>query len=200
MPVDEEIEDEEEESEDEPERTHSIVPKRVVSRASSASSGGSARSSGKGSLMSIIAKLKKVHPAYWVLGLGGAALAVDYFVEGDQSVASSLYRGVFGSGRSGGGGGGGSGGGVRAQMGIPGGRVMPIPAMGYPQPEYYPAYPYHAPYDAYAAYHHGHRYPGYPGFGHWGMRRQTMGHGGMGRHEGMNHFGHAHVRGEYSWE
>lgn len=49
--------------------------------------------------MSILAKLKNMPTAYWVVGLGGAALGIDYFVEGDRSVVSSLYRGVFGGGR-----------------------------------------------------------------------------------------------------
>lgn len=47
--------------------------------------------------MSILSRMKNAPTAYWVVGLGGAALAVDYLVEGHRSVLSSLYRGVFGS-------------------------------------------------------------------------------------------------------
>src|SRR5271156_2448379 len=50
--------------------------------------------------MSFLAKLKNAPTAYWVVGLGGAALAVDYLVEGHQSVLSSIYRGVFGHGHA----------------------------------------------------------------------------------------------------
>jgi hypothetical protein len=47
--------------------------------------------------MSLVTKLKSVPIHYWILGLGGGALAVDYFVEGQRSVVSSVWRGIFGS-------------------------------------------------------------------------------------------------------
>jgi hypothetical protein len=140
---------------------------------------------GKGHIMSIMAKLKKVHPAYWVLGLGGAALAVDYFVEGDQSVAASLYRGIFGAS----GHGHGHADAQHPAASHPTSAALPVaspasaaPAMAmqsalYGYPNYYPAYPYH--------YGHFDRH----GFGHE--------HGGHGGHGGEHH---AHVRGGYSWE
>ncbi|HTR02657.1 MAG TPA: hypothetical protein VMN82_05625, partial [Thermoanaerobaculia bacterium] len=49
--------------------------------------------------MSITERLKKMPTSYWVVGLGAAALGVDYLVEGESSIASSIWRGVTG-GRS----------------------------------------------------------------------------------------------------
>jgi hypothetical protein len=140
----------------------------------------------KGSLVDDFMKsVKKMHPAYWVLGLGGAALAIDYFMEGDKSVASSLYRGIFG-GKAGSG----EGGDGAAQL-HPFARVAPMvmPGSSYAVP-YYPAFPpsiYAAP-----------RYPGYaPGFG----GRPGFGYGRMGGlGYGYGGHGHAHVRGEFPWE
>ncbi len=140
----------------------------------------------KGSLVDDFLKsAKKVHPVYWVLGLGGAALAIDYFMEGDKSVVSSLYRGIFGdklaSGESG-------EGAARPRPIVQ--MVVPTAGTSYAVP-YYPAFPppvYAAP-----------RYPGYgsPGFGGrpgygYGGRMGGMGHGGRG--------GHAGVRGQFPWE
>ena len=143
----------------------------------------------KGSLVDDFMKsVKKMHPAYWVLGLGGAALAIDYFMEGDKSVASSLYRGIFGGKAASGEG---NDGAAQlhpftrlASVAIPGASYGPSYAV-----PYYPAFPpsiYAAP-----------RYPGYapgfsgrPGFG-YGGRMGGMGYGGHG---------HAHVRGEFPWE
>lgn len=91
--------------------------------------------------MSIIAKMK-AHPALSIAGLGVVALGVDYFVEGDKSIAASLYRGIFGGGGD----------------GEPGGRGLPphkIVPRGMPEapshvapvleyiPGYYPAFPAH---------------------------------------------------------
>jgi hypothetical protein len=46
--------------------------------------------------MSLMAKLKALPTSYWVLGLGSAALGVDYLVEGQNSIASAIWRGVTG--------------------------------------------------------------------------------------------------------
>jgi hypothetical protein len=132
---------------------------------------------------------KKVHPVYWVLGLGGAALAIDYFMEGDKSVASSLYRGLFG-GKADAGEGGGNGASRPIARAVP---MTAIPGASYAAP-YYPAFPppmYAAPrYPGYApGYAPG--YGGRPGFGYGG--RGGMGYGGHGGHGG-------HVRGQFPWE
>ena len=59
-----------------------------------------ARGKSGGSLFaSVLARVKAAPAAYWVLGLGASALAVDYFIEGDNSIASSMYRGIFGPSR-----------------------------------------------------------------------------------------------------
>lgn len=132
-------------------------------------------------LMSIVAKLKKVKPVYWVLGLGGAALAVDYLVEGERSIAMSLYRGVFGG--HGGHGGQGSHGGIRHT--VPAARsVSPVATMPsvLQMPTYYPAYP--ASYYAWNGYPFGARYSH---FGH--------GFGGHADHHGAwREHGHRGVR------
>ncbi|HYB23849.1 MAG TPA: hypothetical protein VED41_08635 [Solirubrobacteraceae bacterium] len=46
--------------------------------------------------MSIMQKLKSMPTSYWVVGLGAAALGVDYLVEGESSIVSSIWRGVAG--------------------------------------------------------------------------------------------------------
>jgi hypothetical protein len=109
--------------------------------------------------MSILAKLKNMPTAYWVVGLGGAALGIDYFVEGERSVVSSLYRGVFG----------GRGEGTapqRRSLGAarPGVPAL-VPAMGAPR-VYYTAIPPFYPY----RHHHPSRF-GFRGshpHPHWG--------------------------------
>lgn len=175
--------------------------------------------SGKGHFMSsIVAKLKKMPPAYWVLGLGGAALVADYFMEGDRSVASSLYRGIFshaswgggqGYGEEGADDGGGGGYNPALSSGSPeGGMYDPsmissaLP-MGFDEPMYYPAYPYRASPGSYRGYYRGPSRGGAHSFG------QGRGHGHAAEHSlpsahhathatpGMSH---AHVRGGYGWE
>jgi hypothetical protein len=46
--------------------------------------------------MSIMQKLKSMPTSYWVVGLGTAALGVDYLVEGESSIVSSIWRGITG--------------------------------------------------------------------------------------------------------
>jgi hypothetical protein len=46
--------------------------------------------------MSIMSKLKSMPTSYWVVGVGAAALGVDYLVEGEASIVSSIWRGVTG--------------------------------------------------------------------------------------------------------
>lgn len=125
--------------------------------------------------MSILAKLKNMPTAYWVVGLGGAALGIDYFVEGDRSVVSSLYRGVFGGRAEG------------ALEGRPLGAVRPgthpgglafVPAMGAPR-VYYTAIPPFYPYRHYhpsrfgfrGPYSHPHGGGPRPHHGHYGWER-----------------------------
>lgn len=49
--------------------------------------------------MSIMSKLKSMPTSYWVVGLSAAALGVDYLVEGEGSIVSSIWRGVKGGDR-----------------------------------------------------------------------------------------------------
>jgi|SRR5271170_2536182 len=136
--------------------------------------------------MSIIDKMKKAHPAYWVLGLGGAALAIDYFVEKDRSVASSIYRKFFR----------GAGGGMDADEGEEGARsfyrrapgVSVIPGSLYQTSRvYYPAYPSVHP------HHHWMRRGPIFDQGHdWFGSHHGRGYGSHGREYGA--FGHNHVR------
>lgn len=119
--------------------------------------------------MSIIDKMKKAHPVYWVLGLGGAALAIDYYVEKDRSVASSIYRKFFGGAGRREEGGGGRPMLHRRAVPMPGATVMPSPFYQTSQ-IYYPAYPPVHPYR-----HWMHRGPLFDrGFGH------GFGHHGRG--------------------
>lgn len=130
--------------------------------------------------MSILEKMKKAHPAYWVLGLGGVALAIDYYVEKDRSVASSAYRKFFGSkGQRNDGGSG------RGVLSLDGAAVMPSSIYRTTQ-VYYPTIS--------PAHPHRHwmlREPffghGYGSFGHHGHE------GRFGRHE-YGAFGRNHVR------
>jgi hypothetical protein len=137
--------------------------------------------------MSILEKMKKAHPAYWVLGLGGVALAIDYYVERDRSVASSAYRKLTSSrgslrqrGDTGGG-----GGGV-----LPLGSAAVMPSSIYRTTQvYYPALPPTHPH-----HHWMLREPffgrGYGGRGHFGYHGRE---GGFGRRE-YGGFGRNHVR------
>ena len=129
--------------------------------------------------MSIIAKMK-AHPVISIAGLGTLALGVDYFVEGDKSIAASLYRGIFGGG---GGAGGERGDGLPAHKTVP--RGMPdAPAQVAPVLEYIPGY-----YPAFPAHYHP----------HWGPHESPYGdhearhiHGEMVR---RSHEGHGWGRG-----
>lgn len=121
--------------------------------------------------MSIIDKMKKAHPAYWVLGLGGAALAIDYYVERDRSVASSIYRKFFGGGGRGEGGGGRGTLHGRAAPVMPGSAIMPGPLYQTSR-VYYPAYPPVHPYH------------------HWMHRGLPFGHGRGFEHGGLGGYGH----------
>jgi len=187
--TDDEFEDDEDELEAKP------------SRGRTKSSGAFSASSGKGHFMSIVAKLKKMPPVYWVLGLGGAALAVDYFVEGEQSVASSLYRGIFGHGEGTSHGRGSAHAGPlgRSPASMAPGGMLPspdgmLPSAGGMESFYYPAYPYRAPYDAYGPLH---------GYGHRRFAHSFRHGGAMHGHAGALHgrSGHtSHVRGGYDWE
>lgn len=183
------IKDDEDDFEDDAEVPEEALKHSRVSRSFGA------RKGGKGHLMSIMAKLKKVHPAVWIAGLGGAALVVDYFVEGEASVASSLYRGIFGGhGGRGAHGGRGGGGGLASSSAQPSLAsampaalpVLPTQVAPYGYPIYYSAYPYQHSYDR-------------RGFGHGG-------HGGYGGHDGHEghgahgHFGHGVRGGGYPWE
>lgn len=57
------------------------------------------KAAGGGFFSSMIARAKAAPAPYWVVGLGAGALAVDYFIEGPNSIASSIYRGIFGPSR-----------------------------------------------------------------------------------------------------
>jgi hypothetical protein len=154
-------------------------PARHVGRTSS-SFGSRSHSRGSHKLMSIVAKLKKVKPVYWVVGLGGAALAVDYLVEGERSIVSSLYHGIFGhgGGSGGGDGGGGRGGGGRGpQPGGGGGAVLPSVSM-----PLYPAYPaaYYALYPFGGHFGHDFGHPFAHGLVHGAVSHGGMTHGGRG--------------------
>ncbi len=122
--------------------------------------------------MSILDKMKKAHPAYWVLGLGGVALAIDYYVERDRSVASSIYRKLSGSKQ---------GAYMDAGDGGGGGAAVMMPSSLYRTTQvYYPAFPPVHP----------HR--------HWMLRDPFFGHGrGHGTsfvHREYGAFGRNHVR------
>jgi hypothetical protein len=106
--------------------------------------------------MSIMAKLK-AHPYLSILGLGAAALGVDYAVEGDKSIVSSLFRGVFGGGggKDGGGKGGAHGGHPQVPAGMPQAPAQVAPVMEY-LPGYYPAFPAH--YHPHWGHGRGHRF------------------------------------------
>jgi hypothetical protein len=60
---------------------------------------GRGKAAGAGFFSSLIARAKAAPAPYWVVGLGAGALAVDYFIEGPNSIASSIYRGIFGPSR-----------------------------------------------------------------------------------------------------
>lgn len=124
--------------------------------------------------MSFLDKMK-AHPVLSIAGLGAAALAVDYVVEGDKSVAVSLYRGIFGGGEGGEGHGRG--------RGLPPHKIVPkgmpeapghvAPVLEY-LPNYYPAFPahYHPHWGPHEHIHSEmvrHRHWGHEGWG-WGGR------------------------------
>jgi len=117
--------------------------------------------------MSIIAKMK-AHPVLSIAGLGVLALGVDYFVEGDKSIASSLYRGIFGGGS----------GGERGGRGLPPHKMVPggmpaAPAQVQPVLEYLPGY-----YPAFPAHYHPHWGRGYEHrFGGRGIAARDWGRG-----------------------
>lgn len=142
--------------------------------------------------MSILEKMKKAHPAYWVLGLGGAALAIDYYVERDRSVVSSIYRKVFSPKR-----------GVASRYGdedgsgaalSPGAAAAVMPGSLYRTTQvYYPAFPpvhphrhwmLREPFTSSPLFEHGY---GHGYFGHHGHE------GGFGHRE-YGAFGRNHVR------
>lgn len=171
--------------EDDVEEADEELPSRQDLRASLRGSTAGTRQSHRGNpLMSIVAKLKKVKPVYWVLGLGGAALGVDYLMEGERSIVMSLYRGVFGHGH----GGSGSGGGGKGRHALPGGggggvapALAPIGTVIAPQtPAYYPAYP--------ASFYTS--WNGYPFDAHARHMSHPWGHA----HEMLRHFGHGSGR------
>jgi hypothetical protein len=123
--------------------------------------------------MSILAKMK-AHPVLSIAGLGVAALGVDYFVEGDKSIAASFYRSIFGSG-----------GGEHGKRGLAPHKVVPrgmpeAPAQVAPVLEYLPGY-----YPAFPAHYHP----------HWGHHARGF-HGEMIRrgHYGRD-WGHEGGRG-----
>lgn len=122
--------------------------------------------------MSIIAKMK-AHPVLSIAGLGVAALGVDYFVEGEKSIAASLYRGIFGGSAEQGG------------RELPPHKFVPkgmpeAPAHVSPVLEYIPGY-----YPAFPAHYHP----------HWGPYEHI--HGEMMRHHrwGGHHGGARGYRG-----
>ena len=165
-----------------------------------------ARGSRSGFLSGLLAKAKRLPAPYWIAGLGGGALLVDYLVEGEDSIASSLYRGIFGGeergeGRRGG------------RRGLPAGRqeALPIitqpttvpagvPGLDYyvvPVPYYHPGryFRAHEPYRPNARFlrareWHPDMHPGY-----WGGRH--LGHPGHPGHPGYAHPG---PRVGYDWE
>jgi hypothetical protein len=122
--------------------------------------------------MSIVDKLKKMHPAYWVLGLGGVALGIDYYVERNKSVASSVYR--------------------KLSSGTPGARdgqsflqqrtVLQTRLPRQSPPVYYSAFPPGHP--------HRHRY-------HWMLERPLFGRGY--RHEWIGRGLHGHLGHHGRW-
>jgi hypothetical protein len=153
---------------------------------------------------SVIARVKSAPAPYWVVGLGASALAVDYFVEGRDSIVSSLYHAVFGKkvehGRG------------HASLPLPHGAVAPAPpfhgaaapahfgplpahlaeaspygAPGVFQPELFaPYYAPPAPYYAATAplYPARRQWPGIHHYGqphHGGHHHGRGGHGGHGR-------------------
>lgn len=149
--------------------------------------------------MSIIDKLKRAHPAYWVLGLGGVALAIDYYVERDKSVASSIYRKLSGSAASGGGDSKGRASSYGRVAPMPGAAVMLPGALYQTSQVYYPAFPSVHPYRHWMRrgpiFDHGfERSLGHDRFGRE-YEHEFGGHGrehGYGREYGA--FGRNHVR------
>jgi hypothetical protein len=141
--------------------------------------------------MSIIDKLKNAHPAYWVIGLGGVALAIDYYVERDRSVASSIYRKLSGAEKNKEGERQGT---LRRRVSTPQAAVMLPGSLYQTSRVYYPAFPSVHPYR-----HWMHGEPIFErgfehGFGHedWFGRRHEHDLGRHGREYGS--FGHNHAR------
>jgi hypothetical protein len=118
--------------------------------------------------MSIVDKMKK-HPALSAVGLGGGALAIDYLVRGDRSLASSFLRSLAGGGtapsreapqRA-----------ARPTRGVvPGATLLPA-MMGYSRRFYYPAYPPSYYWGRWGAHPHEHW------FGHGHEHGRGFGHG-----------------------
>jgi hypothetical protein len=46
--------------------------------------------------MSVMDKIKKIPAPYLIMGVGGVVLVADYFIEGPDSIASAIGRGIFG--------------------------------------------------------------------------------------------------------
>lgn len=163
---------------------------------------------------SLVQKAKNAPAHYWVIGLGVSALAVDYLVEGENSLAAAAYRGVFGGGHEeqgphahyphagriaqrgsqaapGGGAGGGQGFGAPGlqaygpAMGSMG--LMGLTRYGYPAPS--PQY-FQARAPIYPTPHHQF------GHGHFGPGFHSHGGGRGFGHEGHGH----HLAGGYTWE
>jgi hypothetical protein len=153
-----------------------------------------------GFLSGLLAKAKRLPAPYWVAGLGGGALLVDYLVEGEDSIASSLYRGIFGGGHEEERGGGRRGGQRTARAPMGGQRALPVitqpttvpagvPGLDYyvvPVPYYHPdryfrAHEPERPHARFARAHEWHpdMHPGYwggqhlghPGYAHPGYAR-----------------------------
>lgn len=82
--------------EDIPDAPVSEEPLPRSSRGGRGMRGARGKAAGGGFFASMLARAKAAPAPYWVLGLGAGALAVDYFIEGPNSIASSIYRGIFG--------------------------------------------------------------------------------------------------------
>ena len=150
--------------------------------------------------MSIMSKLKSMPTSYWVAGLGAAALGVDYLIEGEGSIVSSIWRGVTGGHRS-------------ESPAIPGphpGATHSLPAPGAPaQPLTIPPPPPGAEYLVVPYYgHHRHRryYPAHEPhhvrerrFRNW-PRRGYLPHPGEDRHPHPGHEDRRFHAGHFDWE
>lgn len=143
-------------------------------------------------LGNIPSALKKIPTAYWILGVGGAGLAIDYAYEGQGSIVSSLWRMMTG--------GGGHRGSAHPHAGHPLARHSRVPARGVmpssvsqvlatPQfisPPYYEAWPsrHHVDWHDWGRRHGFDHGFGRQGYGYGGRAYGGHGYGGFWRGHG----------------